>query len=93
METEIFKFMQRYYPMTNFDYTRQSHNNYYVVRKRWIELLQITNEKGNLSKVLTNTVASDINLEKIFFAYWLFNCCASQYSLSQLILSYRPYFG
>lgn len=66
IETEIFKFMQRYYPMTNFDYTKQSHNNYYVVRKRWIELLQITNEKGNLSKVLTNTVASDINLEKIF---------------------------
>lgn len=66
METEIFKFMQRYYPMTNFDYTRQSHNNYYVVRKRWIELLQITNENGTLSKVLTNTVASDINLEKIF---------------------------
>jgi len=66
MEPEIFKFMQRYYPMTNFDYTQQSHNNYYVVRKRWIELLQIINEKGNLSKVLTHTVASDANLEKIF---------------------------
>ena len=66
MESEIFKFMQRYYPMTNFDYTRQSHNNYYVVRKRWIELLQIINEKGLVSRVLTNIITSDSNLEKVF---------------------------
>lgn len=66
MESEIFKFMQRYYPMANFDYTKQSHNNYYVVRKRWIELLQVINEKGSLSRVLTSTITSDSSLEKVF---------------------------
>lgn len=66
MELEIFKFMQRYYPVVNFDYTKQSHNNYYVVRKRWIELLCIVNGSGNLSRALTNTITGDNYLEEIF---------------------------
>lgn len=66
MESEIFKFMQRYYPVANFDYTRQSHNNYYVVRKRWIELLRVVNDRGNLSRTLTNTVTGDSNFEELF---------------------------
>lgn len=41
IEEEVFKFMQRYFPVANFDYTAQSHSNYYVVRKRWQELLKV----------------------------------------------------
>lgn len=78
MESEIFKFMQRYYPMANFDYTRQSHSNYYVVRKRWIELLQIINEKGHLSSILTNIIMGDRNLEKVFRDV---ECKVKEYSL------------
>lgn len=66
MESEIFKFMQRFYPVANFDYTQQSHNNYYVVRKRWVELLNVVNGKGNLSKTITNTINGDNYLEEIF---------------------------
>lgn len=66
MELEIFKFMQRYYPVINFDYTKQSHNNYYVVRKRWIELLGVVNGNGNLSRILSNTITGDNYLEEIF---------------------------
>lgn len=66
MELEIFKFMQRYYPVVNFDYTKQSHNNYYVVRKRWIELLCVINRNGNLSRTLINTIRGDNYLEEIF---------------------------
>ena len=67
MDVEIFKFMQRYYPVANFDYTKQSHGNYYVVRKRWVELLQAVNEKGTLSKVLLNSIKGCSELQTIFF--------------------------
>ena len=56
VEDEIYKFMQKYYPIPNFDYTSQSHSNYYVVRKRWVELLHAINENGVLSSVLMNFI-------------------------------------
>ena len=46
--------------------TKQSHNNYYVVRKRWIELLRVVNGSGNLSRTLINTITGDNYLEEIF---------------------------
>ena len=66
MEDEIFKFMQRYYPIDNFEYTKQSHSNYFVVRKRWIELLKAVNERGVLSKVLTNIIKDDCFIKVIY---------------------------
>ena len=66
MDVEIFKFMQQYYPVANFDYTKQSHSNYYVVRKRWVELLQAVNEKGTLSRVLLNCIKENSELYAIF---------------------------
>lgn len=66
MDVEIFKFMQRYYPVANFDYTKQSHSNYYVVRKRWVELLQAVNEKGTLGKVLLNSIKENSEFHAIF---------------------------
>lgn len=65
MDVEIFKFMQRYYPVANFDYSKQSHKNYYVVRKRWVDLLQVVNEKGTLSKILTNCIKENSELYAI----------------------------
>lgn len=67
MDVEIFKFMQRYYSVANFDYTKQSHSNYYVVRKRWVDLLQAVNEKGILSKVLFNCIKASSELQAIFY--------------------------
>ena len=66
MDVEIFKFMQRYYPVANFDYTKQSHSNYYVVRKRWVELLQAVNERGTLGKVLINSIKENCEFLAIF---------------------------
>lgn len=66
IEEEVFKFMQRYYPVANFDYTAQSHSNYYVVRKRWQELLKVVNEKGTLSRVLTNIIKKNNAYEEVF---------------------------
>ena len=66
MDVEIFKFMQRYYPVANFDYTKQSHSNYYVVRKRWVELLQAVNERGTLGKVLHNCIKENSEFLAIF---------------------------
>ena len=66
MDVEIFKFMQRYYPVANFDYTKQSHSNYYVVRKRWVELLQAVNERGTLGKVLLNCIKENSEFLAIF---------------------------
>lgn len=68
LDVEIFKFMQLYYPVPNFDYTKQSHSNYYVVRKRWIELLRAVNEKGTLSKILLNCIKDNEELEAIFLS-------------------------
>lgn len=65
MEVEIFKFMQLYYPVQNFDYTKRSHSNYYVVRKRWIELLHAVNEKGTLSKILLNSIKENSEFKAI----------------------------
>lgn len=66
MEDEIFKFMQRYYPISNFEYTKQSHSNYYVVRKRWIELLRAINDEGTLSKILINTIKDNTCFEAVY---------------------------
>lgn len=66
IEEEVFKFMQRYYPVTNFDYTAQSHSNYYVVRKRWQELLKVANDKGTLSRALTNIIKKNNEYEAVF---------------------------
>ena len=66
IEEEVFKFMQRYYPVANFDYTAQSHSNYYVVRKRWQELLKVVNYKGTLSRVLTNIINKNNAYEEVF---------------------------
>ena len=66
MEAEVFKFMQRYYPVPNFDYTKQSHSNYYVVRKRWVELLHVVNEKGVMSRTLTNSIKENRETHAIF---------------------------
>jgi hypothetical protein len=66
MEDEIFKFMQRYYPISNFEYTKQSHSNYYVVRKRWIELLKAINDGGTLSKILINIIKDDCYFEAVY---------------------------
>lgn len=67
MEDEIFKFMQRYYPIAaNFEYTQLSHGNYYGVRRRWIELLRLVGEKGDLSRVLTNIIKENSIFEGIY---------------------------
>lgn len=66
MDVEIFKFMQRYYPVANFDYIQQSHSNYYVVRKRWVELLNAVNDKGTLSKTLMNCIKEDYDSQTAF---------------------------
>lgn len=66
IEEEVFKFMQRYYPVANFDYTAQSHSNYYVVRKRWQELLKAVDDKGTLSRTLTNIIKQNNEYEEIF---------------------------
>ena len=66
IEEEVFKFMQRYYPVTNFDYTAQSHSNYYVVRKRWQELLKAVDDKGTLSRTLINIIKQNNEYEEIF---------------------------
>ncbi len=66
MDEEVFKFMQRYYPVSNFDYTKKSHGNYYVVRKRWVELLKAVNEKGTLSRILTNSIKENSETQAIF---------------------------
>lgn len=66
LSEEIFKFMQLYYPVSNFDYTKQSHSNYYVVRKRWVELLQAVNEKGTLSKYLFNAIKENSEFQDIY---------------------------
>lgn len=66
MEDEIFKFMQRYYPIANFEYTKQSHSNYYVVRKRWIELLKSVSEEGTLNKALINIINEDSSLKVVY---------------------------
>lgn len=66
MEVEIFKFMQRYYPVSNFDYTKQSHSNYFVVRKKWVELLMVVNEKGILGKNLMNCIKGISEIEAVY---------------------------
>lgn len=66
LEDEIFKFMQRYYPISKFEYTKQSHSNYYVVRKRWIELLRAINDEGTLSKILINIIKDNCCLETVY---------------------------
>lgn len=66
IDEEVFKFMQRYYPVANFDYTAQSHSNYYVVRKRWQELLKVVNDKGTLSRVLTNIIKENNAYAEVF---------------------------
>ena len=66
VDDEIFKFMQRYYPSSNFDYARQSHDNYYGVRKHWMDLLKVVNEKGVLSQALLNSIKSDSHIEMIY---------------------------
>ena len=66
MEEEVFKFMQRYFPVANFDYTKRSHSNYYVVRKRWIELLNAVDDRGTVSRLLYNCVNDNSELERIY---------------------------
>lgn len=66
MEDEIFKFMQLYYPTSSFEYTKKSHSNYYVVRKRWLELLGVINDTGSLNKVLINVIKDDSSFEIIY---------------------------
>lgn len=66
VEAEIFKFMQKYYPVANFDYTKQSHNNYYVVRKRWVELLHAVGENGSLNQTIKNCIRQDSETQAIF---------------------------
>lgn len=66
LEDEVFKFMQRYYPSPNFDYAKQSHSNYYGVRKHWMELLKAVNEKDNLSPSLLYSIKKDSETEMIF---------------------------
>ncbi len=66
IEEEIFTFMQKYYPVANFDFTAQSHGNYYVVRKRWQELLKTVDDKGTLSRVLTNIIKQNNEYEETF---------------------------
>lgn len=66
MEEEIFKFMQRYYPIANLEYTKQSHSNYYVVRKRWLELLRAINKVGTPCKVMINIIKDDSSLDIVY---------------------------
>lgn len=66
MEEEIYKFMQRYYPVANFDYTQRSHTNYYIVRKRWVELLNAVNDKGKLSSVLMTCIKGDSDISSVY---------------------------
>lgn len=66
IEDEIFKFMQKYYPTPNFDYTRQSHSNYYVVRKRWVELLKALNKNGGMSRALMNYINENSTAHEIY---------------------------
>ena len=66
MDEEIFKFMQRYYPSPNFDYARQSHGNYYGVRKHWLDLLHVVDGRGVLSQALLKIIKSDSRIEIIY---------------------------
>lgn len=66
VEEEIYKFMQKYYPVVNFDYTKHSHSNYYVVRRRWIELLRAVNKKGVLSPAIRICLKEDGFLNEVY---------------------------
>lgn len=65
LDEEIFHFMQQYFPVSTFDYTKQSHANYCGVRKRWQELLQVVDDKGRISKLLTNTISEEIEFKEM----------------------------
>lgn len=66
IEEEIYKFMQKFYPVSNFDYTKQSHSNYYVVRKRWVELLNAVSANGSLNPTIKKCIKEDYEIQKVF---------------------------
>lgn len=54
----IFEFSEKYYPVTRFDYTHCSHDNYTKVRKQWINQLTILTATNRLQNWVKNEIIS-----------------------------------
>lgn len=61
----VFDFMQKYYPIPRFNYTSRSHQNYYVVRKHWVDLLGVITPSGSPSKLLHNVINNNSDFLKL----------------------------
>ena len=59
IEDVVFEFMQKYYPTPRFDFVSQSQQNYYEVRKHWIEQLNLITKTGTLNPVLSRCISEN----------------------------------
>lgn len=61
IEDIVFDFMQKNYPIPRFDFVSHSHQNYYVVRKHWIEQLGLITPSGTPSSILNRCIIEDVH--------------------------------
>lgn len=61
VEDIVFDFMQKNYPIPRFDFVTHSHQNYYVVRKHWIEQLGLITPSGAPSSILSRCISEDVH--------------------------------
>ena len=54
----IFEFSEKYYPVTRFDYTHCSHDNYTKVRKQWINQLSLLTTTNRLRNWVKKVIIS-----------------------------------
>lgn len=62
----IFGFMQKYYPLSRFNYNQRSHHNYYDVRRQWINLLKVITPNGSLTSEFKEIIQSNPKYNKEF---------------------------
>lgn len=60
----VFSFMQKNFPIPRFDYTHESHRNYYVVRKRWIQDLNALDSNYNIGRTMHKIIKSNNSLQE-----------------------------
>lgn len=63
LDKAIFDFSERYYPISRFDYTHCSHDNYTKVRMQWINQLGILTENNKLRQWVRNEIQNIYSLQ------------------------------
>lgn len=62
VEDLVFEFLQKFYTIPRFDFVSQSHQNYYEVRRHWIEQLCAITKTGALSPILNRCIRENCQL-------------------------------